>query len=248
VSANSSYKVDTTAPSVTTFTLSDVALKVGDTATVTLVFSEAVASFANADITVARGTLATMSSSDNVTWTGTFTPTANTEDASNVLSLATSYTDTAGNAGPAENTLNYAVDTLAPTVTFSMPGCSLWNSSSNTCTTATTFNPLHGAAGGGRRSNITITFSEEVRKLDDSDLTNSNIDSLITLKRDNAGGADISFNATINSANTEITIDPDSRLDSEGFVYVAIGATVEDSLDNAITASSATFKTCKSCD
>ena len=105
VSANTSYKVDNTAPSVDNFTLSDTALKAGDNATVTLVFSEAVASFSSAaDITVANGALATMSSADNVTWAGTFTPTANTEDDNNTLSLATSYTDTAGNAGPAETT------------------------------------------------------------------------------------------------------------------------------------------------
>jgi len=112
-----SFTVDTTAPSVSSFTLSDTALITGDNATVTLGFSEAVASFSSsADITVANGTLATMSSADNVTWAGTFTPTANTEDASNTLSLATSYTDTAGNAGPAATTANYEVDTLLPSV------------------------------------------------------------------------------------------------------------------------------------
>ena len=42
VSDNNSYMVDTEAPSVDNFTLSDTALKSGDNATVTLVFSEAV--------------------------------------------------------------------------------------------------------------------------------------------------------------------------------------------------------------
>ena len=113
--ATSNFAVtgDTTAPSVDNFTLSGTVLKAGDNSTVTLVFSEAVASFSSSgDIaldngTVANGTLATMTSSDNITWTGTFTPTANTEDASNTLSLATSYTDTAGNAGPAATCLLY---------------------------------------------------------------------------------------------------------------------------------------------
>jgi len=112
------YEVDTLAPSVSSFTLSDTALKAGDNATVELVFSEEVIEFSAADINLdnATGTLSTMSSSDNITWTGTFTPTANTEDASNTLSLGTSYTDTAGNAGPAATTANYAVETLAPSV------------------------------------------------------------------------------------------------------------------------------------
>ncbi len=69
-----------------------------------------------------------MSSADNITWTGTFTPTANTEDASNTLSLATSYTDTAGNAGPAATTANYAVETLAPTISSVTAG---WGTSLN---------------------------------------------------------------------------------------------------------------------
>ena len=225
VAANTSYKVDTTAPSVSTFTLSDTALKVGDTALVTLEFSEAVTSFSSADdITVATGTLATMSSSGNV-WTGTFTPTANTEDASNTLSLATSYTDNAGNAGPAETTANYAVDTLVPTLIF---------------------NPLDGERGG-RGADITITFSEAVRLLNNNNLTDSNIDSLnlITLKWPDAGGTVISFDATINNAKTVITINPSATLPTYRDIYVAIGATVEDFADNVITADNATFKSCK---
>jgi len=120
---------DTTAPSVSSFTLSDTALKASETATVTLVFSEAVASFSSAaDITADNGTLATMTSADNITWAGTFTPTANTEDDNNTLSLATSYTDTAGNAGPAATTANYAVETLAPTISSVTAG---WGTSLN---------------------------------------------------------------------------------------------------------------------
>ena len=111
------FIVDTIAPTVSTFTLSDTALKAGDNATVSLVFSEAVDSFASsADITVANGALATMTSSDNITWSGILTPATDTEDATNTLSLATSYTDTAGNTGPAATTLNYEVETLAPSV------------------------------------------------------------------------------------------------------------------------------------
>ncbi len=98
------------------FTLSDTALKIGDNATVTLEFSEAVIDFIAADITADNGTLPAMASEDNTTWEGTFTPTDDTEEDNNRLSLATSYTDLAGNAGPAETTANYAIDTLLPTI------------------------------------------------------------------------------------------------------------------------------------
>ena len=106
----SSFTVDTTAPSVSSFILSDTLLKTGDNATVTLVFSEVVVSFSSYDdITVANGTLAAMTSSDNITWAGTFTPDDDTEDWSNRFWLDTSYTDTAGNTGTAATTANLSL-------------------------------------------------------------------------------------------------------------------------------------------
>ena len=65
--------------------------------------------------------------------------------------------------------------------------------------------------------------------------------SLITLKQANASGADIPFIASINEAKKVITINPISNFTSGQSVYVSIGATVEDSFDNAISASSSTF-------
>ena len=44
----------------------------------------------------------------------------------NVMTLATSYTDTAGNAGPGATTANYQVDTVRPTVaSFTMSDIAL---------------------------------------------------------------------------------------------------------------------------
>ncbi|MED5229102.1 MAG: Ig-like domain-containing protein, partial [Pseudomonadota bacterium] len=125
VDNNSSYKVNATTFSVTSFTMSDTELKIGDNATVTLVFSEKVLGFSSDDdITIPNldngtptGTLSTMTSSDNETWTGTFIPATNAEDNSSRLSLGTGYTDLAGNTGPDNETANYEIDTLAPTVT-----------------------------------------------------------------------------------------------------------------------------------
>jgi photosystem II stability/assembly factor-like uncharacterized protein len=130
VSHNPDYKVDTTPPSVTTFIMDDKLLTIGETSTVTLVFSEPICAstsvclrtqtggtyFSNADITILNGSLSTMTSDDNETWIGTFTPATNTEDDSNTLSLATTYTDLAGNNGPDNQTANYEVETRAPEV------------------------------------------------------------------------------------------------------------------------------------
>jgi len=110
---------ETFPPTVSSFTLSDTSLIAGETATVTLVFSEAVAGFdSDLDITTQNGSLSTMTTSNNITWTGTFTPDTDIEDTTNILTLATSYTDTAGNSPlSAVSTDNYEVETLVPTLT-----------------------------------------------------------------------------------------------------------------------------------
>jgi hypothetical protein len=113
------YSIDTKEPTVVSFTISDTSLKVGETATVTLQFSESVSGFnSNDDISVQNGSLATMTSSDNITWIGTFTPTVDIEDTTNIIQLATSYTDSAGNSGPTAQTANYSIDTKAPTISI----------------------------------------------------------------------------------------------------------------------------------
>ena len=97
-----------------------------------------------------------------------------------------------------------------------------------------------------RSDNIIITLSEAVRNIDNTEMTDSNIDSLITLKLTNASGANITFDATIDANMKVITINPISNLPNSQAVYVAIGATVEDSADHVITAANATFTDRKS--
>jgi hypothetical protein len=115
------YTVDTLSPRVSSIAMSDMKLKVGDTSVVTFTFSKAVTGFDNTDITVENGTLSTVTSSNGgITWTGTFTPTSGIEDTINVITVANSYTDVAGNTGSAGTSLNYEVDTKAPTVAITM--------------------------------------------------------------------------------------------------------------------------------
>ncbi|HIA00253.1 MAG TPA: hypothetical protein EYN68_12225, partial [Candidatus Marinimicrobia bacterium] len=144
---DSNYKVDTTAPSVITFEMDDREIKTGETSPVTLEFSEAVCAdygvcgsnvfTSAADITVisdngnvsASGSLTLNSDQaiDNKTiWTGTFTPYAPREVDINRLSLATTYTDLAGNNGPDNQTENFDVDTKPPSVdSFTMSDVNL---------------------------------------------------------------------------------------------------------------------------
>ncbi|WP_310221192.1 Ig-like domain-containing protein [Neorhizobium sp. 2083] len=146
--------VDDTAPTAT-ISMSDSALKVGETSTVTVTFSEAVTGFTNSDIAVQNGTLGTLTTSDGgVTWTGTFTPTANISDTTNVVTLtAGSYSDTAGNLGAGAVSGNYAIDTAAPTATISMNDSAL---------------------KVGETSTVTVTFSEAVTGFNNNDIAVQN--------------------------------------------------------------------------
>ena len=61
---SANYTVDTKAPTTASVTMSDSALKIGDTSTVTITFSEAVTGFDNSDVTVENGSLSTLTSAD----------------------------------------------------------------------------------------------------------------------------------------------------------------------------------------
>ena len=94
-SAAVTFTVDSTAPSAV-IQISDALLAFGESAQVSIQFTEAVIGFSNVDVLADNGSLSTFSSSDGgVTWTATFTPDVDIEDASNLIRLASSYTDIA---------------------------------------------------------------------------------------------------------------------------------------------------------
>jgi len=113
--------IDATRPTVA-ITMSDYALKVGDTSTVTFTFSEAPTGFVKADdVNVQNGTLGDINSDNPIVQTATFTPTDDLEDAINVITVGNGWTDTAGNAPASDsNSLNYVIDTKEPTLTITM--------------------------------------------------------------------------------------------------------------------------------
>ncbi|MFL1547471.1 Ig-like domain-containing protein, partial [Pseudomonas sp. O39] len=67
--------------------VADTALGIGQATTVTVTFSEAVTGFTLADLTAKNGTLSGLNTSDNITYTATFTPAAGITDTSNLISL-----------------------------------------------------------------------------------------------------------------------------------------------------------------
>ncbi|NGZ29358.1 MAG: hypothetical protein G8345_21040, partial [Magnetococcales bacterium] len=160
------YTVDTKRPTVTV-SLNDTSVKVGETPTVTFTFSEAVSGFTEADVTVANGSISTPSSTDGgITWTATYTPTSNVEDATNVITVdKTGVTDGAGNAGSGTtDSDNYTVDTKPPTVTdgkISLSGASGTGGAYKVGDTVTaTWDNTAGGDNNNDISGVTVNFSQ----------------------------------------------------------------------------------------
>ncbi|MDP4597938.1 MAG: Ig-like domain-containing protein, partial [Pseudomonadales bacterium] len=103
--------------------MADSTLSAGETSTLTITFSEAVTGFDNSDLTLANGTLTTVASTDGgMTWTGTFTPTDNTQASANVITVGTETTDLAGNRLLAGGfSADYSIDTLIVTTAIPPP-------------------------------------------------------------------------------------------------------------------------------
>ncbi|WNZ78698.1 Ig-like domain-containing protein [Pseudomonas sp. P105] len=196
---SNNYSIDSQRPTAT-IVLSDSVLKPGETAQVTITFSEAVTGFSNADLSVANGTLSAVSSNDGgLTWTATFTPTLGVTDATNLISLDnTGVSDAAGNTGTGStDSANYAVETRVPTATIVV---------------------ADSALRIGETSQVTITFSEAVSGFDNSDLTISNG----TLSNVSSSDGGVTWTATftpttnINDTSNLISLDTSGVVNASG--------------------------------
>ncbi|MDQ2103605.1 Ig-like domain-containing protein [Azospirillum isscasi] len=109
--------IDTGTPSVV-IALSRTTLGVGETATVTFTFSEAPVGFSASSVTTPNGTLSNLSvmpGSGGLVYTATLTPDVETAASDSRITVATGWSDTAGNAPAAVATsVGYAIDTRIP--------------------------------------------------------------------------------------------------------------------------------------
>ncbi|MDD2034985.1 Ig-like domain-containing protein [Pseudomonas sp. 39167] len=195
---SNNYSIDSQRPTAT-IVLSDSALRPGETAQVTITFSEAVTGFTNADLSVANGTLSAVSSSDGgLTWTATFTPDLGVTDATNLIVLDnTGVSDAAGNTGTGTtNSANYAVETRVPTATVVV---------------------ADNALSVGETSLVTITFSEAVSGFDNADLSVSNGTLSNVSSTDGGVTWTATFTPTSNITDTSNLI----SLDTSGVVNVS---------------------------
>ena len=227
--------IDNAAP-IFTFNPADLDTNVIVSSNIIITFNELIRNINNSTLTDSNvDSLITLkdedSSGSNITFNATIdedkkiitiNPTNNFNSEQVIYLAIAAVEDQAGNATAATNISFTARDSDPPAVLFF---------------------PSNSDVNVLRNSDITISFTEVIRNLNDSPITDANIDSLITLKQSNSSGADILFDAVVDSTKENITITPTSNLPLNQVVYVAIGASVEDEWDNAITASSASFTT-----
>jgi hypothetical protein len=97
-----------------------------------------------------------------------------------------------------------------------------------------TITPANGTTNVSALVNPTIAFNEAIRLIDNSAITNTNVDALVELRLNNASGTLVPFDATI--SGTTITIVPNATLAISQVYYVALLSNViEDLSNNAIT-------------
>ncbi|MCX6854658.1 MAG: Ig-like domain-containing protein [Verrucomicrobia bacterium] len=216
-STDNTVTYDNIAPALAqVISISDTAMKIGDTATVTFTFTEAVTGFTEADVTVENGALSTPSSSDGgITWTATLTPNTAVTDTTNMLALDnTGYIDAAGNAGVGtSNSRNYAIDTVRPAL-------------------ASAITISDTALKIGDTATVTFTFTEPVTGFNTADVLTPNA----ALNNLSTGDGGITYTATL-TPNTSITAATNVlTLDLTGLTDLAgnAGSGTADSLNYAI--------------
>uniref|UniRef100_Q3AT73 Ig-like domain-containing protein n=1 Tax=Chlorobium chlorochromatii (strain CaD3) TaxID=340177 RepID=Q3AT73_CHLCH len=203
--------IDTLAPMVV-ITSSASALKAGETATITFTFSEDPGtSFVATDIVTSGGTLGTLSGTGLVR-TAMFTPTANLANGSASITVAAgNYAGPAGNTGSAGTTPVVTIDTLAPTLSSSIPAD----------------NAMAVLVG----ANIVLNFSESVTAVAGKNIVLHNVtDSTTTTIAANdaqisivAGVVTINPTADfLNGKNYYVTVDAGAFIDGAGNDYAGI--------------------------
>ncbi|HEX5380965.1 MAG TPA: Ig-like domain-containing protein, partial [Acinetobacter sp.] len=142
----------------------DLNLALGETTTITFSFSEAVTGFNTSDITVAGGSLTGLTTTDNITWTATFTQDG-TATAPSISVADNTYTDLAGNLGTGDafdDTDGFGSDIIVPTLEISATDLNLALGESTTITfsfseAVTGFNTSDITVAGGSLTGLTTT-------------------------------------------------------------------------------------------
>ncbi len=209
-----SISVDKTKPT-TTISSSMANLKIGQSATLTITLSEAATDFVAGDITIAGGTIGTLSGTGR-NYSATFTPTSNYEGTASITLASNQFTDPNGNpndeSSNTANAISIAVDTKAPTMTIAS-------------------NPAN--LRSGQSATLTFTISEAVSDFVAGDITISG-GSIGTLSGTGTTYA-AEFTPTANSnASGVIDVDVNKFTDAAGNANTSASNNVTISIDNTV--------------
>ncbi|WP_265655879.1 SwmB domain-containing protein, partial [Verminephrobacter aporrectodeae] len=220
------YNVDTsvsgTRPTAT-IVLADTSLTLGETTTVTIAFSEHVNGFDATDVnlTDANGTLGALTANaDGKTWTATFTPTGDTQDATNTISVnLAGVTNDTGRTGAGNATSsNYTVDTTRPTATITLADRTLT---------------------AGETTIVTITFSKPVTDFDANDIVlsdaNGTLGPLTTNANYTVWTATFTPTANVNDATNTIRVNLSGVTDAAGNAGVGNASSANYTVDTRDT-------------
>lgn len=86
------------------------------------------------------------------------------------------------------------------------------------------FTPRNGATGVSVSKDLTIKFSEKMMNYDGSNISKSDLSSIISFRKSSSSGTKVSYTATIDSAKKVITIEPSSKLDENTKYYLAVNS------------------------
>jgi hypothetical protein len=136
-----------------TVTFADTSLRLGEQTLVTITFSEPVVDFGTEDLTVTHGTIGVPSTSDNVTYTVPFTPSAGVEATGSVSVDSAGVTGAGSTPGTGVFAGDVAIDTRQPTATVAVADTELT---------------------AGETTTVTIAFSEAVTAFTTGDLVVAN--------------------------------------------------------------------------
>ena len=205
-SSSTPFLVDTLTPTAAVSVSSSDVNLASNTATVTFGFNEAPVGFTAANINAQGGTLSGLTASaDGLTYTATYTASANTDIANAVVSIDGAWTDAAGNPGAASSSTPFLVDTLTPTAAVSVSSSDV-NLASNTATVTFGFNeaPVGFTAAninaqGGTLSGLTasadgLTYTATYTASANTDIANAvvSVDGAWTDAAGNPGAASFS--------------------------------------------------------
>ncbi len=102
--------------------------------------------------------------------------------------------------------------------------------------------PEDGATTMFITSSISFTFDEDIRNFDNSEITNENAASLLSLKETDQNGASVAFTASFDARKRLIKLTPNANLKNSQLYYVTINP-VEDYSNNATSTANISFTT-----